>query len=168
MFATFKYTLSDNTPFSSIRVITWNVTNAINSASVYSKVTRSPVHIGELKMMCLLQSVPTPTSHITISPSFRSVLSTILVKKCEETEPGGQGEGQLQDSRPNRTYSRRPRCVAFGICIWLSSLIKARVMESLASSCWYRRRSEPWFFDKTWAPITRRVLRLRDRLLYYN
>ena len=88
MFATFKYTLSDNTPFSSIRVITWNVTNAINSASVYSKVTRSPVHIGELKMMCLLQSVPTPTSHITISPSFRSVLSTILVKKRSQEDKG--------------------------------------------------------------------------------
>lgn len=45
------------------------------------------------------------------------------------------------------TYSRRPRVETTGF--GASSLMSALVIESLASSCWYRRRwNESWFFDK--------------------
>lgn len=53
-----------------------------------------------------------------------------------------------------KTYSRRPLIVVFGFCG--SSFISVLVIESLASSCWYRRRYESWFFDRTVTSITRR------------
>jgi len=46
------------------------------------------------------------------------------------------------------TYSRRP-WVVWVMGFGTSSLMSALVIESLASSCWYRRRrNESWFFDK--------------------